>query len=564
MTMKTLLLSLNLVMRYCKGILRRFFTCGVVFYFRREIRGFVHEHEPLTDHEYPVLIWDGGNYPYILIKNAILALGLRLRGYKTYAVICDGAAFACIQRGIEHNEKPEDWSRTCRGCFADMNQTAKKYDLSCLCLGDYIDAAQRTKFHELAFSIALGDILSYKYLDVGAGSMAWSSFNRYLKGRLIEIDSLSREHEMVFRNYFYAALLITYVADKILSELKPVALLISHGVYTDYGPPAVLASQKEIPTLSWLSGYSIGSHYFTARKKEGMIGLANMSEAEWQDRARTPLTVEENKRLDHFLYQRYFGGSALDLGNLNQPRDKESLRAEFGIDNHKPIVCLFAHVNWDFSFDMFTMFFSNPNSWILESMRKMMEITDINWIIRMHPGEMIQKAVFSTGDLIRAHFKVIPSHMKILRADSNINTYGLYQLIDVGITIFGTPGLELAVMGKPVILAGKAHYGEKGFSCDVHSREEYFKSLEKNSGMKRLSDEQIELARRYAYSYFIERQIPFPWLARDLLGRKVHWGDLDLKKLPRLMPGKDKVMELLCLGLIQGRDVVLDAASLAE
>ena len=41
-----------------------------------------------------------------------------------------------------------------------------------------------------------------------------------------------------------------------------------------------------------------------------------------------------------------------------------------------------------------------------------------------------------------------------------------------------TTGLEMAIKGKPIIVAGNPHYRDKGFSYDPSSREEYFKILD--------------------------------------------------------------------------------------
>ena len=58
--------------------------------------------------------------------------------------------------------------------------------------------------------------------------------------------------------------------------------------------------------------------------------------------------------------------------------------------------------------------------------------------------------------------------MKILT-----NPFDFFQLVDGDVTVYGTSGLELALLGKPVILAGEAHYGGKGFTYDGLSQNSY-------------------------------------------------------------------------------------------
>jgi hypothetical protein len=184
----------------------------------------------------------------------------------------------------------------------------------------------------------------------------------------------------------------------------------------------------------------------------------------------------------------------------------------------------------------------------------------VDWIVRVHPGELTDGSVLSTGDIIRNAFPDLSGHIKVLWADSDINSYGLYRMIDGGITIFGTVGVELAAMGKPVILAGQAHYGGKGFTLDAGSQAEYLTLLDRAAGIRPLDAEQTALARRYAYWYFVQRQIPIH--AIDV--KQGHWGDLDLHHLDSLLPGRDPIMDIVCRNIVEGRDFILPSDAIPQ
>jgi hypothetical protein len=199
------------------------------------------------------------------------------------------------------------------------------------------------------------------------------------------------------------------------------------------------------------------------------------------------------------------------------------------------------------------MIYPTANDWTLQTIRRLIGNTEADWIIRIHPGELTDGSVLSTGDIIKAEFPQLPPHVKILWADSDINSYGLFQLIDGGVTIFGTVGLELAAMGKPVILAGRAHYGDKGFTLDTDSAAEYRAALDRAASIEPLGAAQTALARRYAYWYFVQRHIP----VRSIDLRQGHWGDLDLNRIDWLLPGRDAIMDTVCRNIVEGRDFVL-------
>ena len=47
------------------------------------------------------------------------------------------------------------------------------------------------------------------------------------------------------------------------------------------------------------------------------------------------------------------------------------------------------------------------------------------------------------------------------------------KFADIGITIRGTSGLEMAVLNKTVITCGKNRYENKGFTIDPKNKNEY-------------------------------------------------------------------------------------------
>src|SRR5262249_44702094 len=94
-------------------------------------------------------------------------------------------------------------------------------------------------------------------------------------------------------------------------------------------------------------------------------------------------------------------------------------------------------------------------------------------------------------------------------ADTDINTQSLFPLIDYGLTVRGTIGLELPCFGIPVLLAGTGRYSGKGFTIDPETREEYLKQLMSLHEVAPLSDEIVQMARKHAYALFRLRQTSF-------------------------------------------------------
>lgn len=521
---------------------------------------FLEKHSKVTDGSPVIIVWELGGFGDILKKNAIISAALNIRGYRTHFIICDGTPLACIQRGLEKNEKITDWKLKCEKCLQGMKYNANQYSVDYSLVGDYISEKTLNEFEDLSSGIDAGKIYSYNYLGVDVGMLAWSSVIRYMKGYIIEHRDLKKEDEILLRKYFFAGLVNTYAANEVINKFKPVSLFGSHGVYVDYSPAILLAYLKGIKTLIWSSGFKDFLHYFTIPKKPNKLEFRGITEPEWNKRKNTPLSGAENKTLDDYIHHRFNKGNKRDFLNVTLPEDPEDLRKKFGFDNGKKVVCLFCHVSWDLSFDLSKMIFDNANQWLSESMKAIFEIKNVNWIIRVHPGEKISGSLYTNDDFIKEKFKEIPEHVKILWSDSEINSLGLYKLLDVGITLFGTMGAELPIMGKPVISGGEAHFSNKGFTIDAKTKEEYFDLLRNIADIGLLKKDQIDIARQYAYSYFIQRQIPINIVNKS----EGHFGNIDLSKLDHLLPGNDMIIDAICDSILKGRDVILNEKMVKE
>ncbi|MCJ7695032.1 MAG: hypothetical protein MUO40_06340, partial [Anaerolineaceae bacterium] len=102
----------------------------------------------------------------------------------------------------------------------------------------------------------------------------------------------------------------------------------------------------------------------------------------------------------------------------------------------------------------------------------------------------------------------------LIRPEDKTNTYDLIEITDIGLVYTTTVGLEMAMAGIPVIVAGQTHYKGRGFTHDPINWEEYLSLLDKllsDHKKYRLNEREIELAWRYSYLFFFEFPFVFPW-----------------------------------------------------
>jgi hypothetical protein len=128
------------------------------------------------------------------------------------------------------------------------------------------------------------------------------------------------------------------------------------------------------------------------------------------------------------------------------------------------------------------------------------------------------------------------------------------------VAIYATKtGVELASMSVPVIVAGDAWVRNKGITLDASSPEEYFALLDRLPLGERMSEEQTQRARRYAYHFFLRRMIPLPYVRPAWPLLRVEVSGLD-----ELLPGRSVGLDVICDGIMKGDDFIYPAERVNE
>ena len=151
--------------------------------------------------------------------------------------------------------------------------------------------------------------------------------------------------------------------------------------------------------------------------------------------------------------------------------------------------------------------------WIERSVEYFAKRKDIQLVIRIHPGEILTHGP-SMVDVVNTVLPHLPEHIHLIGPREKVNTYDLIEMADLGLVYTTTTGMEMAMSGVPVIVAGVTHYKNNGFTFDPQTYPEYFELLDKilmQPEKHRLSKEQVDLAWRYAHTFFFEFSLPFPW-----------------------------------------------------
>jgi capsule polysaccharide export protein KpsC/LpsZ len=138
--------------------------------------------------------------------------------------------------------------------------------------------------------------------------------------------------------------------------------------------------------------------------------------------------------------------------------------------------------------------------------------------------------------------------VSLVLPDSDISSYRLVELAHVVLVYTSTIGLESALQGKPVVVAGQTHYRSKGFTLDPRTRDEYFDILQKVlAAPPDTLAVDIQVARRYAYLFFGRYMFPFPLIDEPQQGEtRLRIGSLD-----ELRTGQWPELDAICDFILQ-------------
>jgi hypothetical protein len=302
-----------------------------------------------------------------------------------------------------------------------------------------------------------------------------------------------------------------------LQANRPDLVLVPNGTIQEFGVIYQVARYLDIPTVTYEFGEQRG-RIWLAKNAEVMRQDTN---ALWERRKDQKLDEDQWTQIRQLFASRQSASLWQNFALRWQgvpSEGGEKARAALGLDQagkspRRPVILLATNVIGD-SLTLGRQVFSDSmTEWLERTIQFFAARPDVQFVIRIHPGELITKGP-SVASIVHRLLPELPQHIHLVPADAKINTYDIVELTDLGLVYTTTAGLEMAMSGVPVIAVGNTHYRGKGFTLDPDTWQAYFELLGKvldAPGEYRLSREQVELAWHYAYRFFFEYPHPFPW-----------------------------------------------------
>jgi len=358
-------------------------------------------------------------------------------------------------------------------------------------------------------------IKNYEYRGVNVGRHVLSFIARSLfKGTV----DLSNPSVISFLERFIPrAMSNVIVAEELIERLQPEVILTHHPHAIGEGEIDEVGLNRAIDVIFW-DGAQKGDHWIFKRYTRDTKGLQpfSLSDETWEKARQMTWTEHHEAELQREIRGRYESRSNLDNRRLQEGKrlkGKEEIQKQLDLDPHKKTAVVFSHITWDESFFHGEDLFDGYEEWLVETVKAACKNQAVNWVIKLHPYNAKKlsandvRSEPSEAIAIRNAVESLPSHVKLLYSDTDINTFSIFDLTDYCLTVRGTIGIEMACFGIPVLTAGTGRYSGRGFTVDSRSREDYFDKLRHIQDIPRMASTGINLAKKHAYCLFIQRPV---------------------------------------------------------
>lgn len=323
-----------------------------------------------------------------------------------------------------------------------------------------------------------------------------------------EVDPESSLYRMRYRRNKHAA----QAAYTYLQENRPDQVIVPNGTIQEFGIIFRVARYLRIPTVTYEFGEQ-KNRIWIAQNAEIM---KQNTDALWESRKNRHLTDTQQNKIRELFESRQKGALWQNFGRKWQSTATEGgkkVREQLGLDE-RPIVLLPTNVLGDSLTLGRQLFSKSMTDWLIRTVQYFSGRQDVQLVIRIHPGEALLRGT-SIAEVINHEQPLMPENIHLIGPNEKINTYDLMSIADLGLVYTTTAGLEMALSGIPVIVSGNTHYRNKGFTIDPDSWVSYFKILGQilnNPKEYRMKQSKIDTAWRYAYTFFFEFSLPFPWI----------------------------------------------------
>ena len=375
---------------------------------------------------------------------SLIAQSLRLRGARVTFVTCGGGRDICDRVNI--SEGPP---LPCRTCVGYVEPALSAHGFSKRSLKSFSPTANEDPW-SVVDTLTATELREIEYHGLPLGRIIESSISWFLLSTRDSIDPLIGP---ISRSFVREGRRVIEQCENMLAELRPDTVVLLNGMLFFESIAMAVARRLDIDVVTYERGHRAGTLFF--RRGEIPAPRYDISEL-WERVKDKPLASYESDHLDEYLNARSVGHSEdMPFRFRANPSPQATGR----------LAVLFTNVTWDTAALDRDIGFDGIREWLATAVRIMENRSRDRLIVRIHPAERHipgRQSREMLGRFLREEIPNLPSNVTLISPDDPADSYALMREADVGLVYTSTTGMEMALQGKPVVVAGDAHYRAKG------------------------------------------------------------------------------------------------------
>lgn len=469
-----------------------------------------------------------------VLWDAVIGQALRARGADVTFITCGGDLEVCDR--VNTHEGPPVPCRSCRKYVHD-SLDAHTFPRRTIRSGWIDEDPPWPELDELSLEELCHVVDPESGLPLG--ELARIPVSWFLMGSRLHLDPLA---PLTYRRFLRSGRRVAEGIAAALDDVRPDTVVLLNGLFFFEAIAWELCRRRDVDVVTYERGF-IKETLFFRRGEPACLGDMGHLWPFWRDVA---LTDEEDERLERYLDDRRQGRRTIDR-YWTDARFESVSRSGGG-----KLVVLFTNLTWDSAVIGQELAFPSIQDWLSAAIEHFAARPDHELIVRIHPAEVKlpgKQTREPLGAFVESQFPSLPPNVRLVDAWDPQSSYPLMEQCDFGLVFTSTTGLELALHGKPVVVSGRTHYRDKGFTTDVSSPEEFAAAIDRLLDDTGESAPDRDLARRYAYLFFFRAPIDSPGVVEHVPGlAAITIGPDDLG------PGRREAIDRITEGILDGGD----------
>lgn len=479
------------------------------------------------------------------IYEETIAKACQVRGGTIEYLLCDGLP-ECDQHWDSKTNFPRPFD-LCQRCQMKAKSSLDNLGFAYRWLGDFVSPAEKAAAFAWAQGAKPSELREASFKEFPIGQWVLSSVISYFRHYPPDLDDW---HVVsVYRGFLFSAAIVAAGLWNYLNDNAIDAAILFNGRQSITRVALEIFQQRGIRVLT----------HERAEYQRGGINVkpnAHCMSPEpfkvlWNMWGHVPLTRESLDTTSRWLIQRRYGANLAWIPFNKSPVSNSSLKRRLNLSQDKQLWALFTSSTDEIAGDPLMQGpYESQADWVRDVVHWVGLRDDVELIIKVHPNLGGNYYIGKAVDELRLYQEMksaLPANVRIVLPEDSMNAYSLAEEADVGLTFGSTIGLEMAMLGKPVLVASRALYEHGSEILTVRSKESLPGMLARC--LRAHTDREIQRqAFRLAYYYIFKFELPFPAVkVLDVFQAKVNYVDGQ-----DLAPGKDDSLDHICDFLING------------